>query len=106
MSDDNRTEPTAKDQQIAVQVDPSKANGVYSNLMMISHRKEEFILDFMFLQPQKVTKGQSVATLRSRVITSPEHAKRVLRALQENVSRYESAYGTIEEATDIPKVMH
>jgi len=97
---------SASDRKIAIQIDPQQGNGVYSNLMMISHRKEEFILDFMFLQPQKAGKGQAVATLRSRVITSPEHAKRILRALQDNVSRYESTYGTIEEATDIPKVMH
>jgi hypothetical protein len=47
-----------------------------------------------------------VATLRSRVITSPEHAKRILRALQENLARYENMYGPIQEATDMPKVMH
>lgn len=95
-----------KEQQIAVQIDPHKGDGVYSNLMMISHRKEEFIMDFMFLQPQRAVQGGSVATLRSRVITSPEHAKRILRALQENLARYENMYGVIQEATDIPKVMH
>ncbi len=94
------------EQQIAVQIDPKSGEGVYSNLMMITHRKEEFILDFMFLQPQRAERGRSVATLRSRVITSPEHAKRILRALQENVARYEASYGEIKEATDIPKVMH
>ncbi len=104
--EDEKKAPSAKDQQITVQIDPSKSDGVYSNLMMISHRKEEFVLDFMFLQPQRGTKGHNVATLRSRVITSPEHAKRILRALQENVSRYEAAYGSIQEATDIPKVVH
>ncbi len=102
---DQEKKPT-KEQQIAVQIDPQKGDGVYSNLMMISHRKEEFILDFMFLQPQRATEGRAVATLRSRVITAPEHAKRILRALQENVARYESMYGVIQEATDIPKVMH
>ena len=44
--------------------------------------------------------------MRSRVITSPEHAKRILRALQENVRRYEESFGVIEEATDLPKVTH
>ncbi len=102
----DKEKKAAKEQQIAVQIDPQKGDGVYSNLMMISHRKEEFILDFMFLQPQRASEGRAVATLRSRVITSPEHAKRILRALQENVSRYESMYGAIQEATDIPKVVH
>jgi len=93
-------------QQIQIQVDPHQGTGVYSNLMMISHRQEEFILDFLFLQPQRSPQGQAVATLRSRVITSPEHAKRILRALQENVRRYEESFGPIAEATDLPKVTH
>lgn len=104
MADDDAKQ--TKEQQIAVQIDPHKGDGVYSNFMMISHRKEEFIMDFMFLQPQRAAQGGAVATLRSRVITSPEHAKRILRALQENVARYENTYGVIQEATDIPKVMH
>ncbi len=98
--------PKPVEQQITIQVDPQYANGVYSNLMMVSHRKEEFILDFLFLQPQRSPQGQSVATLRSRVITSPEHTKRIVRALQENIRRYEESFGSIQEATDIPKMMH
>jgi hypothetical protein len=105
MSDEQKPQ-AAKEPQIAVQIDAQQGTGVYSNLMMISHRKEEFILDFLFLQPQRSPQGQTVATLRSRVITSPEHAKRILRALQENIRRYEDSYGTIHEATDMPKVMH
>ena len=93
-------------QEISIQTDAQTVVGVYSNLMMISHRKEEFILDFLFLQPQRAPQGAAVATLRSRVITSPEHAKRILRALQENLRRYEESFGVIEEATDIPKIVH
>lgn len=105
MADEEKPAPAAE-QQIQIQIDTQQGTGVYSNLMMISHRKEEFILDFLFLQPQRSPQGQAVATLRSRVITSPEHAKRILRALQENLRRYEESFGTIEEATDMPKVMH
>ncbi len=93
-------------QQIELQIDPHQATGVYSNLMMISHRKEEFVLDFLFLQPQQLPQGRSVAALRARVITSPEHAKRILRALQENLRRYEDSFGVIEEASDLPKITH
>lgn len=96
----------AAEQQISIQSDPQGAAGVYSNLMMVSHRKEEFVLDFLFVQPQRGPQGQSVANLRSRIITSPEHVKRIVRALQENVRRYEDKFGTIEEATDLPKVVH
>ena len=106
MADEPKAAPAADQQQIQIQIDPHQGTGVYSNLMMISHRKEEFILDFLFLQPQRSPQGQSVATLRSRVITSPEHTPRILRALQETLRRYEDAFGTIEEATDMPKIMH
>ena len=88
--------------QIAIQADASVAPGVYSNLMMISHRREEFVLDFLFVQPQRGPNGEAVATLRSRVVTTPEHTKRVLRALEENVRRYEAAFGTIQ--VGMPKV--
>lgn len=103
----DETNPQAGHQhQIQIQIEPQHANGVYSNLMMISHRKEEFILDFLFVQPQRTPQGQSIATLRSRVVTSPEHMKRILKAIEENVGRYEATFGPIEEATDMPRVMH
>jgi hypothetical protein len=97
---------TKPEHQIQVQVDTANAPGVYSNLMMISHRKEEFVLDFLFVQPQRTPQGQSVAHLRSRVITTPEHTKRILRALEENMRRYEQAFGPIKEATDLPRIVH
>ncbi len=74
--------------QMAVQADPATSLGVYANLMMVSHRKEEFILDFLFVPPGQPA-GNQTAALRSRVITTPEHAKRIVRALQENIQRYE-----------------
>jgi hypothetical protein len=89
-------------QGLAIQADPATAVGAYANLLMISHRREEFVLDFLFVQPQRGPAGEAVATLRSRVISSPAHAKRVLRALEENLRRYEAAFGEIEEAEDPP----
>jgi hypothetical protein len=91
--------------QMAIQADPATSLGVYANLMMVSHRKEEFILDFLFVPPQQQAGGQSAA-LRSRVITTPEHAKRIVRALQENIQRYEASFGVISEATDLPRSLH
>ena len=99
-------EPKEQQSQIQVQIDAQHATGVYSNLMMITHRKEEFILDFLFVQPQRTPQGQSIASLRSRVITSPEHMKRILKAMEENIGRYEQTFGVIQEATDLPKVVH
>lgn len=103
---DEPKEKKPTEHHISVQMDPQLATGVYSNLLMISHRKEEFVLDFLFVQPQGSPQGQSIANLRTRVITSPEHTKRVLRALQENIRRYEETFGVIQEATDMPKVVH
>jgi hypothetical protein len=91
--------------QIAIQADPTTSLGVYANLMMVSHRKEEFILDFLFVPPQQQAGNQS-ASLRSRVITTPEHARRIVRALQENLQRYEASFGAISEATDLPRSVH
>ena len=96
--------PDARNMQI--QSDPQTTAGVYSNLMMVSHRKEEFVLDFLFVHPQRSQSGEGVANLRSRVITSPEHTKRIVRALEENLRRYEEQFGPIEEATDMPKAFH
>ena len=105
MSDDQQPKDAAHHHHMAVQADPATSVGVYANLMMVSHRKEEFILDFLFVQPQHA-QNQAVATLRSRVVTSPEHAKRIVRALQENIQRYEAAFGATSEATDLPRNIH
>ncbi|MCK6554029.1 DUF3467 domain-containing protein [Candidatus Binatia bacterium] len=104
MSDEKA--PTAPGQQLSIQIDPQHAPGVYANLMMITHRKEEFVLDFLFVQPQRTPDGQAIANLRARVITTPEHVKRILKAIEENVGRYEAAFGPISAATDLPKVVH
>lgn len=105
MAEDRSKQPAQATQAMTIQADQAVAPGVYSNLMMITHRREEFVLDFLFVQPQRGPQGEAVASLRARVISSPEHTKRVLRALEENVRRYEAAFGSIEEATDLPPVL-
>ena len=105
MAEDEKT-PHHHHHQMAVQADPATSLGVYANLMMVSHRKEEFILDFLFVPPQQQNAVGQAAALRSRVITTPEHAKRIVRALQENIQRYEAAFGVISEATDLPRSVH
>jgi hypothetical protein len=85
---DRPASPPAQPQQaMTVQADAAVTPGVYSNLTMISHRREEFVLDFLFVQPQRGPQGEALASLRTRVISSPEHTKRVLRALEENLRR-------------------
>ena len=80
-------------QQIPVTFPDALKGGVYCNNMLVTHTKEEFILDFMMMAP-----GGGV--LVSRVIMSPGHMKRTLTALQTNIKNYEDAFGKIEEATE------
>ena len=75
--------------QLQLELSPDVAQGEYSNLAMIIH--SEFILDFAAMLP-----GLQKAKVKSRVILAPEHAKRLLAALQENIMRYEQEYGRIE----------
>jgi hypothetical protein len=69
--------------------------GVYSNQMVVSHTREEFVIDFMNLFPPE-------GVVNARVIVSPGHLKRMIRALQENLARHETAYGPIIEASEPP----
>lgn len=80
-----------KEIHLQVEIDDQTAQGVYSNLVMTSHSPTEFTIDFIYVQPQ-----QPKARVRSRVITSPQHMKRLLQAIQDSVQRYEAAFGSIE----------
>ena len=82
-----------KQQTLNIKIGDEEQKGRYSNLLRIAHSREEFILDFVNLVPP-----QGVVT--ARVVTSPGHLKRIVRALQENLQRYEAAYGEIQEASD------
>lgn len=81
-----------KDEQtpLQVEIDELVARGLYTNLALITHSETEFLLDFLFLQPQ--TPKTKVLT---RLITSPVHAKRLLWALKDNVEKYEARHGEI-----------
>ncbi len=83
--------------QLQVEVDDSVAQGSYANLALVAHNATEFVLDFIFVQPQ-----QPKAKVRARVISSPGHTKRFLRALAENVNRYEQTFGEIKEVSAGP----
>lgn len=77
--------------QLQIELKEEMAQGVYSNLAMITHSSSEFVMDFISILP-----GMAKAQVKSRVIMSPEHAKRLLMALQDNVAKYEKAFGSIE----------
>jgi len=76
-------------QQIKVKASDEVLEGKYANNMQVAHTKEEFIMDFISLLPPH-------GTLNARIITSPAHLKRIVKALQGNVKKYEDKYGTIE----------
>ena len=80
-----------KPPQIQIEIDPATAKGIYANLALLTHSESEFILDFIFLQPQTPK-----AQVRCRIITSPSHAKRLLAALQDNIRKFESRFGEIK----------
>jgi hypothetical protein len=81
--------------QMQIKADEKELQGLYSNLMMIHHNVEEFTLNFVYIFPNG-TQGKLLAS----VIVSPGHAKRIWRALGENISRYESQFGTIKDAPE------
>lgn len=76
---------------IEIELNEQVAEGVYVNLGLINYSTSEFVFDFATMMP-----GMPKARIKSRVIMTPEHAKRLMRNLQENIARYESAMGKIE----------
>jgi Protein of unknown function (DUF3467) len=95
------TKPQGQDgiPQIQIDIDESTAQGAYSNLVLLNHNDNEFVLDFAYVQP-----ATARARVRARVISSPRHAKRLLRALELNIRRYEERFGRIEEPESPPAV--
>ena len=79
-------------QQVQIKADEKELLGQYANLAMINHNAEEFTLNFIYIFPN-VPQGKLMAS----IIVSPGHAKRLMRALEENIGRYESQFGEIRE---------
>jgi hypothetical protein len=81
-----------KKNQINIELKEDVAQGTYANLAIITHSTSEFVLDFVRVMP-----GIPKAEVKSRIILTPEHAKRLLNALKDNISKFESAHGKIKE---------
>lgn len=84
--------------QINIELSEEIAEGIYSNLAMIAHSNSEFVIDFIRLMP-----GVPKARVKSRVIITPEHAKRLLAALRDNIDKYEATFGAIKRTDEMPK---
>jgi hypothetical protein len=84
--------------QINIDLPEDIAEGIYANLAIITHSRSEFVIDFVKMLP-----GIPKAKVKSRIILTPQHAKRLARALQDNLKKFESMHGIIKEAdTDMP----
>ena len=81
--------------QMQIKADEKELQGLYSNLVMLQHNLEEFTLNFVYIFP-----NGAQGKLLSSMIVSPGHAKRIWRALGENISRYEAQFGPIKEAPE------
>jgi hypothetical protein len=96
LNDPQNTDPNA----LNIELSEAIAEGEYANLALIAHSSSEFVVDFIRLLP-----GVPKAKVKSRIILTPEHAKRLLAALEENVQKFEQSFGPIklhQEATTYP----
>jgi hypothetical protein len=89
---DKKNQNLLPQNQIDIELSEEVAEGVYANLAMIAHSPGEFVVDFIRLMPN-VPK----AKVKSRIILTPEHAKRLLSALQDNIQKYEASFGKIKQ---------
>jgi hypothetical protein len=89
--------------QLQIELKDEIAQGCYANLAIITHSSSEFILDFIRVMP-----GLAKAGVQSRIILAPEHAKRLLRALEDNIRKYEATFRVLDlgNENDIPLVMN
>ena len=84
-------DPARKPIKLQIDVPPEIAPGRYANVSMINHTETEFVLDFIFIQPQAPK-----AQVGNRVILSPKNAKRLLMVLSQNLKKYEDRFGEVE----------
>lgn len=90
MSDENNNPPK---NQVNIELPEDIAEGTYSNLAIISHSNAEFIIDFVRILP-----GLPKAKVKSRIVITPQHAKRLMNALEDNIAKFEAQFGDIKDA--------
>ncbi len=86
--------------QINIELPEDIAEGIYSNFAIIAHSNQEFIVDFVRLMP-----GIPKAKVKARIVLTPQHAKRLIKALADNIKKYEQQFGAIEDNDHIPYPM-
>lgn len=80
-----------EENKLNIELSEEIADGIYTNLAIITHSNAEFVIDFVRIMP-----GVPKAKVKSRVLLTPQHAKRLLKALEDNINKYESLNGTIK----------
>jgi len=94
-------DPKSKEGQLNIELSEEVADGIYSNLAIINHSISEFVVDFINVMP-----GVPKAKVKSRIVLTPQHAKRLMKALADNVSRFEQAHGEIKDYEQPPIPMN
>ena len=86
-----------QENQMNIELGEDVADGIYSNLAIITHSNSEFVVDFIRMMP-----GVPKAKVKSRIVLTPQHAKRLMKALKDNIGKYESVHGPIKDMGDFP----
>jgi Protein of unknown function (DUF3467) len=84
------------DNQLNIEISEEVAEGEYANLAIITHSHAEFVIDFVSVMP-----GTPKSKVKSRIIVTPQHAKRFMKALTENIKRFEAANGPIQDIEEM-----
>lgn len=93
--------PEQAPNQLNIEISEEIAEGIYANLAIITHSHAEFVIDFVNVMP-----GTPKSKVKSRMILTPQHAKRFMKALTENIKRFEAANGTIQDIEEVPIPLH
>jgi len=100
MADNNNNDPKNKDQanqgQLNIELSEEVAEGIYSNLAIITHSNSEFVVDFITVMP-----GTPKAKVKSRILLTPQHAKRLMKAMNDNIQKYEQQHGAIKDVEPV-----
>ena len=81
-----------KNRKINIEIDEKTSEGIYSNLAIINHSASEFVMDFISIMP-----GSTKNKVKSRIISTPQHAKKLRKALNDNIDRFEQNFGSIKD---------
>ncbi len=93
---DKPNNPPSQPNQLNIEITEEVAEGSYANLAIITHSHAEFVIDFVNVMP-----GTPKSKVKSRIIFTPQHAKRFMKAMAENIQKYESMHGAIKDLEDI-----